>query len=116
MGNALGGDSIAEKRQEYMSTADIILLLISPDFMSSEDLYDNELRPAMIRSTQKRSVVIPILIRDTASWEEDQLFGNLQTLPRGKIPVPPRPNRDGAITLIIKEIRDTIKLLRNPIK
>lgn len=64
---------------EQLNTAQIILLLISPDFMYSEYCYGVEMMRAMERHEAGEARVIPIIIRPT-SWHRAP-FGKLRALP-----------------------------------
>src|SRR5258708_32298052 len=46
---------------EHLNTAQIILLLISPDFMASDYSYSTEMNQALDRHNRKEARVIPIV-------------------------------------------------------
>src|SRR6266487_1759942 len=48
---------------QHLNTAQIILLLISPDFMASEYCYSKEMMRALERHKRGEARVIPILLR-----------------------------------------------------
>ena len=75
----LGEDEDA-KRVRHLNEAQMIILLISPDFMITERTY-YESEHAMRRHEAEGTVVIPIIVRPTADWR-DTTFGKLQALPR----------------------------------
>jgi len=64
-----------------METADVILLLVSADFIQSDYCYDVEMKRALERHEAGEACVIPILVRDVA-WK-DAPFDKLQFLPAG---------------------------------
>jgi predicted acylesterase/phospholipase RssA len=64
-----------------LNEAELILLLVSPDFVASEYCYGIELQRAMERYGQGKAIVVPIILRP-AMWEE-LVFGALQALPSG---------------------------------
>lgn len=70
---------------EHLNTADIILLLISPDFMNSEYCYSVEMKRALERHEQGEACVIPIILRHV-HWEVKSLY-TLQALPKDAFPV-----------------------------
>ncbi len=74
-----------EEIKKHLNTAQIILLLISPDFMASEYCYSTEMQRALKRHEQKEAHVIPILLRPT-SWKGAP-FDKLQVLPTNAKPV-----------------------------
>src|SRR5437660_11111355 len=51
-----------------LNTADIILLLISPDFMHSDYCYSIEMKRALERHENREARVIPIILRHV-DWE-----------------------------------------------
>ncbi len=70
---------------EHLNTAHIILLLISPDFISSEYCYSVEMKRALERHEQGEACVIPIILRHV-HWEIKSLY-KLQALPKDALPV-----------------------------
>src|SRR6266446_10995658 len=52
----------------HLNTAQIILLLISPDFMDSDYCYSVEMKRAMERHEQGEARVIPIILRPV-NWQ-----------------------------------------------
>jgi TIR domain len=68
-----------------LNSADIILLLISADFFSSEYSYDVELARAMERHDRGEAVVIPVILRP-CPWK-NATFSRLQALPTDGTPV-----------------------------
>lgn len=71
--------------ENHLDTAQIILLLVSPNFISSEYCYGKEMTRAMERHKAGEAQVIPIILRPVL-WEGTP-FRNLQALPTGVRPV-----------------------------
>lgn len=71
--------------EKHLNTADIILLLISPDFMASEYCYSKEMQRAMERHVRGEARVIPIILRPV-NWQRAP-FSMLQVLPTNAKPV-----------------------------
>ena len=69
---------------QHLSSAQIILLLVSPDFMNSDYCYGIEMQRALERHERKEVVVIPIILRHVY-WQEE--FGKLQVLPTDAKPI-----------------------------
>jgi hypothetical protein len=64
--------------------SDLILLLVSPDFVASDYCYDREMSAALERHEVGLARVIPIIVRDV-DWHSAP-FGKLQALPSdGKV-------------------------------
>ena len=79
---------------EQLQAADIVLLLVSADFIASDYCYGNELRCALERHERNETTVIPIILRPV-DWR-DAPFGKLQALPKDGTPVASWPNQDQA--------------------
>ncbi len=57
------GNEWQEEINEHLNTAQIILLLISPDSIASDYCYDIEMTRALERHKAKEARVIPIILR-----------------------------------------------------
>ena len=97
----------------HLNTAQIILLLISPDFMDSDYCYSVEMKRAMERREAREAHVIPIILRPTL-WI-DAPFGKLQALPKNGKPVTSwGENHDEAFLEIATGIREIVRKLLVP--
>ena len=94
----------------HLNAAQVILLLISPDFMASEYCYSIEMERALERHKAGEARVIPILLKPV-DWS-DAPFSSLQVLPRNRRAVTSWKDRNAAFAEIAKEIRETLKQLR----
>jgi hypothetical protein len=91
----------------HLDVADIILLLVSSDFINSNYCYDVELSRAMERHAQGSAKVIPIILRPCL-WTEAP-FGKLQALPTDGKAVTSWTNQDAALTEIAKGLSEQIR-------
>jgi hypothetical protein len=96
----------------HLSTARVILLLISPAFLASEYCYDIEMARALERHRAGEARVIPIFLRP-CDWDGAP-FGGLQALPTDTLPVTKWENRDEAFTIVAKGIRHAVEALTGP--
>lgn len=92
---------------KHMDTADIILLLISSDFIASDFCYSIEMQRAMKRHARHEACVIPVILRAT-DWH-DAPFTILQALPKNAKPVVSWSNKDEAFLSVAKGIQGVIK-------
>ncbi len=97
---------------KHLNVAQIILLLISPDFMASDYCYGIEMKRAMERHESGEAQVIPIILRRT-HWQEAP-FGRLQALPKDARPVISKlwDSEDEPFYDIVGGIRRAIENLR----
>ena len=87
--------------------AEVILLLVSPDFMSSDYCYGKELTRAIGKHEENQSIVIPVIIRPV-DWS-DAPFAKLQALPKDALAVTSWSNPDEAWLNVAKGIREAIE-------
>jgi hypothetical protein len=109
-----GSEWEPEIRQQ-LDTADIIVLLISADFINSDYCYGQELRRAIKRHDQKEARVIPVILHP-CDWNMPEIpFSKLNVLPRDAEPIVssqwPYPNE--AFAIVAKGIREASDQLKN---
>lgn len=93
-----------------LDAADIILLLISTDFIASGYCHDVELKRALERHDEGSAVVIPVFLKP-CDWKWLS-FGKLQGVPADAKPITKWRNRDEAFAAIAEEIRNvSMKLI-----
>lgn len=95
---------------EHLNSAQVILLLISPDFIASDYCYDIELVRAMERHENKTARVIPVILRPV-DWKGAP-FGKLQSLPKDAKPITSWTNQDEAFLNVAQGIRQAIEQIR----
>jgi energy-coupling factor transporter ATP-binding protein EcfA2 len=107
------GTDWQEAMDYYLSTADILLLLVSVDFLASDYYYSVAMQQALQRHQAGEAVVIPIIL-SPVDWKQTPL-STLQTLPRDGLPVTQWNRRDEAWKQIATEIRTVVEALRRPV-
>ncbi len=108
--NISAGADWKQQTSEFLNTADIILLLISPDFLASDYRYSIEMTRAMERHVAKEARVIPIILRPM-SWEGAP-FAKLRLLPTGGKPVTAWRDLDTAFQNVEENIRQVVRELQ----
>jgi len=106
------GDEWANQIDGHLQTAQIILLLISPDFLASNYCFDLEMKAALERHARQQAIVIPIVLRP-CDWSGAP-FARLQALPRDAKAVTLWTNQDEAFAEIAKAIRETVVRFQKP--
>lgn len=93
----------------HLRAADVVLLLISPDFMASDYCYDIELAESLRRHALGECVVIPVRLRPVDM--DGAPFMALQALPSGGRPVVLWEDRDAAFADVAVGIRQAVTRL-----
>ena len=88
---------------EHLESADIILLLVSADFIGSDYCWGIEVKRAMEQHNTGIARVIPIVLR-AVDWSGAP-FSKLQALPKDAKPVTSWLNQDEAFADIARGIR-----------
>lgn len=101
------GTEWKQEIDEHLNRAQIILLLISPDFIASDYCYDKEMKRALERHNIGEAWVIPIILRPTDL--KNSPFMELQALPTNAMAVTAWEDRDEAFLDIAKGIRKVVE-------
>jgi TIR domain len=96
----------------HLEAADVILLLVSSSFISSDYCYDIEMKRAMERHEQGSAKVIPVILKECV-WQAAP-FGKLLALPTDGKAVTSWRNRDRAFTDIAKGLSYHIRQMTKP--
>ncbi|WP_047863083.1 COR domain-containing protein [Archangium gephyra] len=104
------GEEWKEQLSSQFERADIILLLVSADFLASDYCYDVEMTSALARHEAGTAVVIPVILRDV-NWKSAP-FAKLQALPKNGLAVTLWPNEDSAWRDVSEGIERKILELR----
>lgn len=106
----LAGSDWSQEIDEYIDKAELILLLVSPDFINSDYSYEREIHRALVRHAAREARVIPIFIRPVdihgAPWAA------LRGLPRNGKAVITWRDQDEAWSEVVTEIRHVVKSIR----
>lgn len=97
------GDDLNATISKELEVADIIVLLVSSDFIHSKYCYDIELVRAMARHLEGAAVVIPVIVRKCI-WNETP-FRDLVAVPEDGRAVSMWPDQDEALTNVAEAIR-----------
>lgn len=106
----LSGKDWGGEIDRHLNGADIILLLVSADFIASDYCYDKEMKRALERHESGEARVIPVILRPCDF--DGAPFYKLQGLPKDMKPVTRWLNQDEAFTDIAVGIRKAAEELR----
>lgn len=101
-----GSDWDSEIKSQ-LTEADIIILLVSSDFIASDYIHNVELKKAIVRHNNGEAIIIPVIIRpcDFSNLE----IGKLQALPTGGKPISKWDDKDEAWLDVLNGIKKVIK-------
>ena len=100
------GEEWTEAIDENLEAADIVLLLVSADFIASDYCYGKEMIKALERNDKGEAHVIPIIVRPV-NWKGAP-FGRLEALPKNGKAVTLWANRDAAWVDVANGIARTV--------
>lgn len=103
------GTEWEQQIKEQLNSAQIILLLVSPDFMNSDYCYGIEMQRAIQRHERGEARVIPIILRPVL-WKVAP-FSKIQSLPKDGKPIVSRDwhSQDEAFLVVVEHIQTTIE-------
>ena len=89
-----------------LASAQLILLLVSADFLASDYCFGVEMETALARLKRGQVKVVPVLLKPCL-WQESR-FSELQIIPRDGKAVTSWPSVDEAFTQVATEIRTLV--------
>ncbi len=110
--DVLGGGDRRREIEQHLNAADIVLLLVSPSFLASDECMDAELERALERHETGSVRVIPIILRP-CQWQVTPI-GKLQALPREAKAVTTWRDKDEAWSDCAKQIRAVVAEFKPP--
>ncbi len=102
------GSNWNEETQSRLALAEVIFLLVTPQYISSDYCFDEEMQRAMERHERENTLVIPIIMQP-CGWQTTP-FSVLQALPKNGKPVSAWLDREEAWRYIISEVQKLIDL------
>ena len=93
--------------REELESSQIILLLISANFLASNYCYEKEMQRAIERHNNRTAVVIPVILHP-CDWESAP-FGKLRATPTDGKPISTYQNPHEAFSIVAKDIREAVE-------
>lgn len=103
------GEDFAAAIDDHVNHDEIVLLLVSPDFLASDYCYNIEMTRALERHNDGQAIVIPVILR-ACDWHHAPFGGILGTPLDGKA-ITQWPDRDEAFLQVAKEVRKAAEKL-----
>jgi len=104
----LPGEDWDQEIKHKLEEADVILFLVSSDFMDSDYIHDVEIKHALERYDRKEVKIIPVILRP-CDFDSLPLNKHL-AIPTGKKPISLWPNTDEAYLDVVKHIKRMLDL------
>lgn len=104
----LPGDEWKGQIDQHLTSARIVLLLVSQHFIASDYCYDREMIWALERQEGGATRVIPIILSPIEDGWRTAPFGTLQALPKDAKPITTWDRQDEAFADVVNGIRRAI--------
>lgn len=101
------GQDLNEEINKNLLSADIIILIVSVDFLNSEYCFEKEMTKALEMNSLKRTRVIPVIARP-CDWL-DSPFKDLKALPSDGISISRWVDKDEAFLQVVIGIKQVIR-------
>lgn len=103
----LAGEEWDNTIQQQLTTADIIILLVSARFLATKYIWEVEITKAMQKHNTGEAKVIPIILNH-CDWT-DTPFSKLNALPRKATPIADYDNKDKAWNEIVQALKKVLE-------
>jgi internalin A len=104
------GDDWDETIQERLSESQIILFMVSRDFLASRYITEHERPVAMRLMNEKKAIVVPVLL-SKCSWQDED-FSKLEKLPRKDELISSINPREEAWALVEEGLKKVVEKFR----
>jgi hypothetical protein len=101
------GKNTIDERNEQLRKANVILLLVSTDYINSSEHRNVEVKQIMEKYNSGKAKVIPIITKK-CHWERE-VYKDLNPLPRDRKPIASSIKKDDIFSAIIDEIINEIR-------
>ena len=105
----LPGDHWGDEIERELERADLILFLVSDDFLASDFIWGREMQRALEREAAGEARVVPVIVRP-CDWQSAP-FSKLQALPKDGRAVTSWSDPDEAWTDVSKRLRELVETL-----
>lgn len=103
----VAGGPVDRTISDELERADLILLLVSPEFLASDYCYEREMKRALERHEAGEARVMPVILRP-CDWQEAAPFRHLLATPTDGKPVTRFPDLDEAFLDVTRAIRKAL--------
>lgn len=108
----VAGEDFGQKINENLESADIILLLVSADFIASKYCFEIEMRRALERHAGGEARVVPVIVRKV-HWKVIPELSKLEAVPKDGKPVHDWPRKDTAWCDVAERVQAMLEAMRD---
>jgi hypothetical protein len=108
------GEKWDDEISAHLKKAEIIILIVSIEFINSDYCYDVELHEAMKRQEENKAIVIPVIYRNCV-WQHAP-FAELQALPKNAKPICSWNSQEDAFVDVVKGVEKAVSEILDPQK
>ena len=108
----VAGEDFGQKINENIDSADIVLLLVSADFLASKYCYEIEMKRALERHEKKEARVVPVIVRDV-NWKVIPELAKLTAVPKDGKAVHDWPRKDKAWRDVSERVQAMLEAMRD---
>jgi TIR domain len=108
------GDAWKDEIDRHLTSADLVLLLVSSDFIASDYCWGEEMTKALARHARDEARVIPVILRH-CRWRSTPL-ASLQAVPKDAKPIKSWPDEDEAFDDVVAAIERAVQQTRRRAK
>jgi len=106
------GEHLDKAIETELAAADLVILLVSPDFINSDYCTEKEMQRAFARAKDGQCKVAPVVLKP-CQWRNIRIIaggelGDFLAMPRDGKPVTQWPSRDAALDTVVADIRRLI--------
>ena len=105
------GEELDREICNQLELANIVLLLVSSDFLHSDYCYDIEMKRALERHDEKSTIAIPVILRP-CDWK-NSLLGILNATPTDGKPVTEHSSHDRGFLEVARAVRKATQKLKS---
>jgi hypothetical protein len=100
------GGNLTKNISAELSTSDLFIALLSPDYISSKYCYEKEFQKALEMLAEGKIIIIPIIV-EVCDWLSTP-FGEFKALPKDGKPISTWENKNTAFLDVIQNIRQLV--------
>jgi hypothetical protein len=107
----LPGEELEKTIMNEIGKAEVVCLLVSPNFINSDYCFSKEMEEALNKMRSTGSKVVPIIVTSTPLWHKFEI-GKLSALPKDGKPVEEWSSEDAAWTDVVQKISKLVEFIQ----